>query len=168
MAELFLEDFAVGQVFGSTRPVRVDKDEIVAFAKKYDPQFFHLDEEGARSSIFGGLVASGWLTAALTMRLLTEREAKPAGGSIGVGFDELRWPMPVRPGDELRIESEVLDVRPSKSRPDRGVVKMRTRTLNQHGQVVQEIVNIAMVPRRPPARNDKADAARSTPDRRAV
>ena len=107
-------------------------------------------------------MASGWLTAALTMRLLTEREAKPAGGSIGVGFEELRWPIPVRPGDELRIESEILDVRPSKSRPDRGVVKMRTRTFNQHGQVVQEIVNIALVPRRPPAGNAKADAARST------
>ena len=89
MAEMFLEDFAVGQVFSSARHVRVDKDEIIAFAKKYDPQFFHLDEEAARSSIFGGLVASGWLTAALTMRLLTEREAKPAGGSIGLGFDEL-------------------------------------------------------------------------------
>lgn len=168
MAELFLEDFLVGQVFGSTRPVRVDKDEIIAFAKKYDPQFFHLDEVAARSSIFGGLVASGWLTAALTMRLLTERESKPVGGSIGLGFDELRWLIPVRPGDELRIESEVLDVRPSKSRPDHGVVKMRTRTFNQHGQVVQEIVNIAMVPRRPPAGNDKADAARSTPERQAV
>ncbi|MGD0332300.1 MAG: MaoC family dehydratase [Xanthobacteraceae bacterium] len=163
MAELFLEDFAVGQVFGSTRPVRVEKDEIIAFAKKYDPQFFHLDEEAARSSIFGGLVASGWLTAALTMRLLTEREAKPAGGSIGLGFDELRWPIPVHPGDELRIESEVLAVRPSKSRPDRGLIKMRTRTLNQHDQVVQDIVQNAMVPRRQPAGNAKADAARSTP-----
>lgn len=163
MAELFLEDFVVGQVFGSTRPLRVDKDEIIAFAKKFDPQFFHLDEEAARSSIFGGLVASGWHTAALTMRLLTEREAKPAGGTIGLGFDELRWLIPVHPGDELRIESEVLAVRPSNSRPDRGLIKMRTRTLNQHGQVVQEIVNIAMVPRRPSAGNAKADAARSTP-----
>ncbi len=153
MPEMFLDDFAVGQVFSSTRPVRVEKDEIIAFARKYDPQFFHLDEEAARSSIFGGLVASGWLTAALTMRLLTERDAKPAGGSVGLGFEELRWPVPVRPGDELRIESEVLAVRPSKSRPDRGVVKMRTRTFNQHGEVVQEIVNIALVPRRQPARS---------------
>ncbi len=162
MAGLYFEDFKVGQVFGSARSIRVDKDEIITFAKKYDPQFFHLDEEAARSSIFGGLVASGWLTAALTMRLLTEREAKPAGGSIGLGFDELRWPIPVRPGDELRVESEILDVRPSKSRPDRGVVKMRTRTLNQHGQVVQEIVNIALVPRGQPE-NAKADTVRSTP-----
>ncbi len=154
MGELFLEDFVVGQVFASTRPLLVEKDEIIAFAKKFDPQYFHIDEEAARSSMFGGLVASGWHTAALTMRLLTERESKPAGGSIGLGFDELRWPIPVRPGDELRIESEVLDVRPSKSRPDRGVVKMRTRTFNQHGQMVQEIVNIALVPRRPPTGND--------------
>ncbi len=168
MAGLYFEDFKVGQVFGSARSIRVDKDEIIAFAKKYDPQFFHLDEEAARSSIFGGLVSSGWLTAALTMRLLTEREAKPAGGSVGLGFEELRWPIPVRPGDELRVESEILDVRPSRSRPDRGVVKMRTRTFNQHGQVVQEIVNIALVPRSPPAGNDKADAARSTPERRGV
>ena len=168
MAELFLEDFFVGQVFGSTRPLRVEKDEIIAFAKKFDPQFFHLDEEAARSSIFGGLVASGWHTAALTMRLLTERESKPAGGSIGLGFDELRWLIPVRPDDELRIESEILAVRPSKSRPDRGVVKMRTRTFNQHGQVVQEIVNIALVPRGRPPENAKAEAARSTPQRRAV
>jgi acyl dehydratase len=168
MGALFLEDFVVGQVFASTRPLRVEKDEIIAFAKKFDPQFFHVDEEAARSSIFGGLVASGWHTAALTMRLLTERESKPAGGSIGLGFDELRWPIPVRPGDELCIESEVLDVRPSKSRPDYGLIKMRTRTLNQHGQVVQEIVQNAMVPRRPPAESDKRDAARSTPQRRAV
>ena len=118
MADLFLEDFVVGQVFASTRPLRIEKDEMIAFAKKFDPQYFHIDEETARSSIFGGLVASGWHTAALTMRLLTERESKPAGGSIGLGFDELRWPIPVRPGDELRIESEVLDVRRSKSRPD--------------------------------------------------
>jgi len=163
MADLFFEDFVVGQVFASTRPLRVEKDEIVAFAKKFDPQYFHIDEETARSSIFGGLVASGWHTAALTMRLLTERESKPAGGSIGLGFDELRWPIPVRPGDELRIESEVLDVRRSKSRPDYGLIKMRTRTLNQRGQVVQEIIQNAMVPRRPPAENDKGDAVRSTP-----
>ena len=109
MPEMFLEDFAVGQFFSSTRPVRVEKDEIIAFARKYDPQFFHLDEEAARGSIFGGLVASGWLTAALTMRLLTERDAKPAGGSVGLGFEELRWPVPVRPGDEVRIERDPFD-----------------------------------------------------------
>ena len=162
MAELYFEDFKVGHVLGSARSVRVEKDEIIAFAKKYDPQFFHLDEEAARNSIFGGLVSSGWLTAALTMRLLTEREAKPAGGSIGLGFEGLRWPIPVRPGDELRVESEILDARPSSSRTDRGVVKMRTRTFNQRGEVVQELVNIALVPRRPPVGNAKEATARST------
>jgi acyl dehydratase len=137
--ELFLEDFAVGQVVASPQRLRVEKDDIIAFAKKFDPQYFHLDEEAARHSIFGGLVASGWHTAAMTMRLLTERDTVPAGGSVGLGCDEMRWPIPVRPGDELHIETEVLD---------RGLVKMRTRTLNQRGEVVQAIINNAMVPRR--------------------
>ncbi|HML07138.1 MAG TPA: MaoC family dehydratase [Xanthobacteraceae bacterium] len=149
MTELYFEDFAVGQTFTDSGRLRVEKDEIIAFAKKFDPQFFHLDEEAARSSIFGGLVASGWHTAAMTMRLLTEREAKPVGGTIGLGFEELHWPIPVRPGDELRVEGEVIAMRPSNSRPDYGLLKMRTRTLNQHGEVVQEIINKAIVPRRP-------------------
>ena len=149
MSELFLEDYTIGQRITESPRVRVTKDDIIAFAKQFDPQFFHLDEDAARHSIFGGLVASGWHTAALTMRLLTQRESKPAGGSVGLGFDELRWPIPVRPGDELYIESDVLDVRPSKSRPDRGLVKLRTRTLNQRGEVVQEVVANALVPRRP-------------------
>jgi len=150
MSERFLEDFVVGQVFKPSRRVRVEKDEIIAFARQYDPQPFHLDEEAARNSIFGHLVASGWHTAALTMRLITESEYNAAAGTIGLGVDELRWLFPVHPGDELHIEGEVLDVRPSKSRPDRGLIKMRTRTLNQDGQVVQEIVGNAIVPRRPP------------------
>jgi acyl dehydratase len=128
--------------------VRVDKEEIIAFARKYDPQPFHLDEEAARDSIFGQLVASGWHTAAMTMSLVARSEFKPAGGTIGLGFDGLRWSLPVLPGDELRIETEVLEVRTSKSRPDRGLMKMRTQTLNQHGQVVQELIANAMVPRR--------------------
>ena len=150
MRERFLEDFAVGQVFSPAARLRVEKDEIIAFATRFDPQAFHLDEEAARNSIFRGLVASGWHTAALTMRLMTKSEFKPAAGSIGLGFDELRWLVPVRPGDELRIESEVIEVRPSKSRPDLGLMKMQTRTLNQNGQVVQEFVAVALVPRRPP------------------
>jgi acyl dehydratase len=156
MSERFLEDFVVGQVFKPNRRVRVEKDEIIAFATQYDPQYFHLDEEAARNSIFGRLVASGWHTAALTMRLITESEFKAAAGTVGLGFDELRWLAPVRPGDELHVESEVLDVRPSTSRPDRGLIKMRTRTLNQHGEVVQELVANAMVPRRPTGAPDKA------------
>lgn len=151
MAERFLEDFAVGQSFVSNGRRRVSRDEIIAFAKEYDPQPFHLDEAAAAASIFRGLAASGWHTAALTMSLIAAGEFKPAGGTVGLGFEELRWPIPVRPGDELRIESEVLDMRPSKSRPDRGLMKVRTRTFNQKGEMVQELVSNLMVPRRPTA-----------------
>jgi acyl dehydratase len=151
MTERYFEDLTVGQVFKPSGRVRMEKDEIIAFAKRYDPQPFHLDEDAARKSIFGRLVASGWHTAAVTMGLIARSENRPVGGTIGLGFDELRWPMPVFPGDELRIETEVLEMRPSKSRSDRGLVKMRTRTLNQHGQVVQEVIGVAMVPRRPTA-----------------
>jgi acyl dehydratase len=148
MSERFFEDYTAGEVFRPSGRVRVDKEEIIAFARKYDPQPFHLDEEAARDSIFGQLVASGWHTAAMTMSLVARSEFKPAGGTIGLGFDGLRWSLPVLPGDELRIETEVLEVRTSKSRPDRGLMKMRTQTLNQHGQVVQELIANAMVPRR--------------------
>jgi acyl dehydratase len=149
MTERYFEDFAVGQVFKSSGRVRVEKDDIVAFARKFDPQPFHLDEEAARHSIFGRLVASGWHTAAITMSLIAGADYRAAGGTIGLGFDDLRWPMPVFPGDELRIESEIMEVRPSRSRPDRGLVKIRTRTLNQNGEVVQEVVGNALVPRGP-------------------
>src|SRR6202162_5383448 len=148
MSRRYLEDFAVGQTFGSGR-LRVDKEQIKAFAAEFDPQPFHLDEDAARDTIFRGLAASGWHTAALTMRLLVESEIEPAGGIVGVGFDEFRWPRPVRPGDELRIESEVLEVRPSKSRPEQGVIKVRTTTLNQKGEPVQIFVGNLVVPRRP-------------------
>ena len=133
MSDRYLEDFAVGQKFGSGR-LRIDEERIKSFAREFDPQPFHLDEAAARHSIFQGLAASGWHTAALTMRLLVEGELKPAGGIIGAGFEEFRWPRPVRPGDELHLESEVLEVRPSKSRPTQGLVKVRTTTLNQIGR----------------------------------
>ena len=148
MSELYYEDFSVGMRITAGPRRRVGKADIIAFARQFDPQYFHLDEEAARHSIFGGLVASGWHTAALTMWLLTQRESKPAGGSIGLGFGELRWPTPVRPGDELHVESEIIDVRPSQSRPDSGLIKMRTRTFNQRGEVVQEVIANALVPRR--------------------
>src|SRR5882757_5814076 len=148
MSRLYLEDFAVGQTFGSGR-LRVEKERIKSFAAEFDPQPFHLDENAAKGSIFRGLAASGWHTAAMTMKLLVASELQPAGGIIGAGFDEFRWPTPVRPGDELRIESEVLEVRPSKSRPDIGVVKIRTTTLNQKNEPVQVNVGSLMVPRRP-------------------
>ena len=147
-SEQYLEDFAVGQTFGSGR-LQVDRERIKTFAAEFDPQPFHLDEEAARRSIFQGLAASGWHTAAMTMRLLVESELKPAGGIIGAGMDEFRWPLPVRPGDELRVESEILEVRLSKSRPAQGLVKVRTTTLNQKGEAVQVFIANLVVPRRP-------------------
>jgi acyl dehydratase len=148
MTDRYLEDFAMGQTYGSSERVRVEQERIMAFAAEFDPQPFHLDEEAARGSIFGGLAASGWHTAAATMRMLVEGDLRPAGGILGLGFEELRWPRPVRPGDDLHIESEVVEVRPSQSRPDRGLVKVRTTTLNQHGEAVQIIVGSLLVPRR--------------------
>jgi acyl dehydratase len=150
MAKRYLEDFTVGQTFGSGR-VKVDTEQIKAFAAEFDPQPFHLDENAARETIFGGLAASGWHTAALTMRLLVESEIAPAGGIVGAGFDEFRWPRPVRPGDELRIESEVLEVRASRSRPHQGLIKVRTTTLNQMDEAVQVQIANLIVPRRPSA-----------------
>jgi acyl dehydratase len=113
MTRQYLEDYAVGQVYHSGH-LRIDREQIVAFAAQFDPQPYHLDENAARKTVFRGLAASGWHTAALTMRLLVEGEFRPADGVLGVGFDDLSWPRPVRPGDKLRVESEVLEVRPSK------------------------------------------------------
>ena len=112
--ERFFEDYEVGQKFGS-RTLAVTAEGIKAFAAQFDPQPFHLDEAAARASFFGGLVASGWHTAAMTMRLLVDGELRPAGGTIGAGGSDLRWPRPVRPGDVLRVESEVLGMGSSPS-----------------------------------------------------
>ena len=136
---IWLEEFAPGQRYVSPRG-RVDAAAIKAFAAEFDPQPFHLDEDSARGSFFGGLAASGWHTAALTMRLLVESGFRPAGGIIGSRADELKWPRPVRPGDELHVEAEVLEVRASNSRPGQGFVKCRTTTLNQNGEPVQILV----------------------------
>ena len=139
MPRLHWEDFAVGHV-AEYGPRGVTAAEIKAFAAEFDPQPFHLDEDSARGSFFGGLAASGWHTAALTMRLLVESGFRPAGGIIGSRADELKWPRPVRPGDELHVEAEVLEVRASNSRPGQGFVKCRTTTLNQNGEPVQILV----------------------------
>jgi acyl dehydratase len=148
MTERYLEDFEAGQTFLSGR-IRIDADRIKSFAAEFDPQPFHLDERAAADSIFRSLAASGWHTAAITMRLLVEGDLKPAGGIVSTGFDEFRWPRPVRPGDELRVESEVLEVRASKSRPDQGAIKVRTTTLNQNNKPVQVFVGNLIVLRRP-------------------
>jgi acyl dehydratase len=148
MTKQYLEDFAAGQVYRSNR-MQVDKGQILAFASQFDPQPYHLDEEAARKSVFKGLAASGWHTAAVTMRLLVESEFQPADGILGVGLEELSWPRPVRPGDELRVETQVLELRPSKLRADRGVIRVRTTTLNQNDQPVQIFTGNLLVPRRP-------------------
>jgi acyl dehydratase len=150
MVELCLEDFSVGQKF-TTGEVTVGAQEIKAFASQFDPQPFHLDEQRAASSFFGGLVASGWHTAGLTMRLIVESELKIAGGMIGVGAEKLEWPLPVRPGDVLHAVSEVLEVRASKSRPELGIVKVRAETKNQQGETVMVMVTSLVVPRRLPS-----------------
>ena len=143
-----LEDFAVGQTFSSGR-LRIEEERMLAFAAEFDPQPFHLSEAAARQSFFGELTASGWYTAAVTMRLLTETGLKPAGGYIGAGADGFRWPRPVRPGDELRVECEVIEVRPSNSRPDRGLIKVRVTTLNQDNNAALTYIANLVVLRRP-------------------
>jgi acyl dehydratase len=147
-AALYLEDFAPGRVFKSAS-LTIDIAAIKAFASEFDPQPFHLDEAAAAKSLFGGLVASGWHTAALTMRLLVQGGLPIAGGITGAGVDELRWLRPVLPGDTLRVESEVLEVRPSRSRPEAGLMKVRSTTFNQRDEPVQMMTSNLVVPRHP-------------------
>lgn len=144
----YLDDFAPGQRFAGAARARVDAERVKSFAAEFDPQPFHLDEQAASGSIFAGLAASGWHTAALTMSLLVRSDLRPAGGIVGAGFDELRWPRPVRPGDELRIECEVLEVRASQKQPMQGLVKLRTTTLNQRDEAVQVMAGYIFVARR--------------------
>jgi acyl dehydratase len=143
---LYLDDLQVGQRFTS-RTLLVDEAEIKAFASRFDPQPFHLDEIAAKDSLFSGLVASGWHTAAMTMRLLVEG-LPLAGGLIGAG-GELSWPRPTRPSDILRVEIEIVEIIPSRSRPDRGVALTRIVTRNQRDEEVQILVAKLVVPRRP-------------------
>ena len=143
---LYLDDFHVGQRFTSATH-RMDTEEIKTFARQFDPQPFHLDEAAAKSSMFGGLVASGWHTAAISMRLQVESGLPIAGGMIGIG-GEMSWPQPTRPGDVLRVVSEIMEVTPSRSRPDRGVVRVRSETRNQRDEVVQILDAKLPVPRR--------------------
>jgi len=145
--ERYFEDYTVGQKFGSGT-VTVTAERIKSFAREFDPQPFHTDEEAARHTFFGGLVASGWHTAAMSMRLFVESDITPRGGSIGAGGSDLAWPRPTRPGDVLRVESEVVEVIPSRSKPERGMVVMRCETKNQHGDVLQRFSPKLVVSRR--------------------
>jgi acyl dehydratase len=143
----YLDDLSEGQRFVSGTKL-VTEEEIIRFAREYDPQPFHIDPEAAKATFFQGLAASGWHTMAMSMRLMVDGGVPLAGGIVGAG-GELSWPMPTRPGDTLTVESEVLEVRPSRSRPDRGMVTMRNETKNQRGEVVQVLVGKLVVPKRP-------------------
>jgi acyl dehydratase len=145
---LYFEDFPLGDVRES--PSRaVTHDEIVAFARQFDPQPFHTDDEAARRTFYGGLLASGWHTAAILMRLLWETFLKDAASLGSPGVDEVRWIKPVRPGDMLRARFTVTEARPSKSRPDRGIVRSFSEVFNQHGEVVMTLRGLGLFSRRP-------------------
>ena len=143
---LYFDDLQVGDRF-ETETHALDADQIKAFAQQFDPQPFHLDDDAARQTVFGGLAASGWHTAAITMRLLVTSGPRLANGILGAGA-EVEWKAPTRPGDVLRVHSEVVGLTPSRSRPDRGLVVMRNSTLNQHGDLVQTMTAKLMVARR--------------------
>ena len=143
---LYLDDLAVGERFTSATH-RLDQDQIFGFAEQFDPQPFHLDDAAAQDTLFRGLAASGWHTAAITMRLMVRGGLPLAGGIIGAGA-EIAWPRPTRPDDVLRVESEVIDIVPSKSRPDRGMVTIRAETRTADGDAVQILTVKLVVPRR--------------------
>jgi acyl dehydratase len=137
--EMYFEDFFPGQIFNSERSYRVTAKEIISFGEQYDPQPFHIDETAGKNSFFSGLCASGWLTAAIVMRLRVE-SIKVAGGMIGAGVEEMRWTQPVRPDDSLRTRAEILQVRHSAQRPEYGVIRSQTIVYNQRDEVVMRSV----------------------------
>ena len=153
MKEHSFDDLKAGDRFKSDR-FEVTEKQVIEFAHKFDPQMFHLDRKSAERTIFKGLIASGWYTAAITMRLFV-RTLNFAEGAIGLGVDELRWPNAVRPGDTLQVETEIVDLRPSRSKPNYGIIRLRNVTTNQRGEIVQTMTAAAMVPRRADARDHK-------------
>jgi len=146
IAPLYLEDLRIGDRFSSAEHA-LDEAQIKAFATQFDPQPFHLDDEAAKDTIFGGLAASGWHTASITMKLMVTSGLRIAGGMVGAG-GEVQWPRPARATDVLHVEMEVLEVRPSSSRPDRGMAIVRSETKNQHGDVLQVLTSKMVVWRR--------------------
>ncbi|MBI3441374.1 MAG: MaoC family dehydratase [Proteobacteria bacterium] len=144
---LYLEDLQIGQRF-CAGPVLVTAEDIIAFAKQFDPQDFHIDPIKARDTAFGELVASGWHTGSLTMRLIEEATPKMKGGMIGRSIEKMGWPRPVRPGDRLSVEVEILEFRALDSRPERGTMRTKNTTFNQHREPVLEMEAVAFVPRR--------------------
>ena len=146
MSQRYFEDLRPGHRFKSGT-YSVSEEQIISFAREFDPQPFHLDPAVARQTMFKGLIASGWHTAAITMRLFVQT-LNFAEGAIGLGVDELRWPNAVRPGDVLQVETEIVDLRESRSKPSHGIVRIRNVTTNQRGEVVQTMFASALVLRR--------------------
>jgi acyl dehydratase len=146
MKERYYEDLKRGDRFRSDT-FQVKEKDLIEFAHKFDPQMFHLDRKSAERTIFKGLIASGWYTAAITMRLFVQT-LNFAEGAIGLGVNELRWPEVVRAGDTLRVETQIVHLRRSRSRPHFGIIKLRNITTNQRGEIVQEMLGAAMVPRK--------------------
>lgn len=145
---LYFEDFSVGQQLKSPRTYVIGKEEAIAFAREFDPQPQHVDAVAAKDSFFGELVVSGWHTAAASMRLKTETELfQTEGGVAGMGLESVRWPAPVRPGDAISVIITILAMRPSASRPDKGIIRYRAESFNQHGTLVMEMVTSVMVRR---------------------
>ncbi len=146
MSERYFDDLTQGDRFKSAT-YEVTEEQIISFAREFDPQPFHLDSAVARQTMFKGLIASGWHTAAITMRLFVQT-LNFAEGAIGLGVDELRWPNAVRPGDALQVETEIVDLRVSRSKPSHGIVGLRNVTVNQRGEIVQTMSASALVLRR--------------------
>jgi acyl dehydratase len=136
---LYLEDMAIGMTF-SSGPKTMSEEAIIAFAREFDPQPFHTDPEAARTTVFKGLAASGWHTLGITMRMIVDSGISLAGGLIGFGA-EVSWPRPVRPGDQLSIEVEIIDITPSASKPNQAIITLRTTTKNQNDEVVQVLTS---------------------------
>jgi acyl dehydratase len=147
-APRFFEDFTVGLRFRSFHQIPVTAERIKAFAAEFDPQPFHLDEDAGADAIFGGLVASGWHTAAVAMRLIVDSDLGLHGQGAGVAVESMRWLRPVRPGDSLRVEGTVTETRPSRSRADRGIVKFQATVYNQSNEAVMEATHVVTALRR--------------------
>lgn len=157
----YFEDLKTGDKF-NTAEYEMTAEEIIAFGQKFDPQAFHTDPVAAKGTLFGQLVASGWHTASVSMRLMVLGEMDLDGGVIGQGMESLRWPRPVLPGDRLRVVTEIEELRPAPARPDRGLIKLRCRTYNQDGKVVQDMTATLLVARRPSSAKATEGTARVT------
>ncbi len=149
MSKRYWEDFVPGEVLELGRTVPVTQEAILAFARQFDPQYFHTDPEKAKGSIFGGLVASGWHTAAMVMRLWVDEIVSHTVSMGSPGVEDLRWPAPVRPGDTLTARAVVLETRPSKSRPEMGLVRWRAETYNQRDELVFSMTGTSFIGRGP-------------------